>query len=156
MAIVHLAGHLGADPESRFTPDGKKVTTLRVATNTRRAGKDETTWWRVTMWGDQWDKMLPYLKKGSAVMVVGELTRAEIYTNRDGKQAISLDVRAEIVQFPPFGRRDGSQEGHQQGGIAATATGQEVAAEVGGFTRGQAPVRPAVAPVEIGEEPLPF
>jgi len=36
-----VMGHLGADPEVRFTSGGQKVTTLRVAANQRRGGKEE-------------------------------------------------------------------------------------------------------------------
>jgi single-strand DNA-binding protein len=97
---------LGADPETRVTPSGQKVTTLRIATNIRRGGKDETIWFRVTMWGDRWDKMIPYLKKGSAVMVVGRLDKPEIYNDKEGRPQISLNVTAEMVEFPPFGRQE--------------------------------------------------
>lgn len=122
MSIIHIAGHLGTDPETRVTPTGQKVTTLRVATNIRRSGKDETIWYRVTIWGDKYDKMLPYLKKGSAVMIVGRLDKPEIYNDREGRPQVSLNVTADIVEFPPFGRPDGKQEGgsspgySQQGG----------------------------------------
>ena len=44
--------------------EGKqKVTTLRVAANQRRGGKEETFWWRVTIWGEQFDKILVSLLK---------------------------------------------------------------------------------------------
>lgn len=114
MNVIQIAGHLGADVETRFTADGQKVSTIRVATNTRRNGKDETIWWRVSLWGDRFDKMLPYLKKGSPIIVVGELVRAEVYTDRDGRQQVSLDLRAEFIRFSPFGRSD-RQEGQPLG-----------------------------------------
>ena len=65
MNFINIAGNLGADPEVRFTSSGKKVTTLRVATKTRKGGNDETIWYRVTVWGEQFDKMISFLKKGS-------------------------------------------------------------------------------------------
>lgn len=110
MNFINIAGHLGADPEERFTPSGQKVTTLRVATNVRRSGKDETIWWRVTIWGDKFDKLLPYLKKGSAVIIVGEMAKPEIYIDREGKPQISLNLTAEIIKFSPFGGRGDSTE----------------------------------------------
>ena len=85
-----IAGHLGADPEVRFTSSGQKVTTLRVAARARRSGKDETIWWRVTIWGDQFERMMPYLKKGSGIMVVGEMQPPEMFADRDGNQRISM------------------------------------------------------------------
>lgn len=113
MIIIEIAGHLGADPEVRFTAGGQKVTTFRVATNTRKSGKDETVWWRVTVWGERFDKMMPYLKKGSAIIVIGEMSKPEIYTDKEGRPQISLDLTAEMIRFSPFGKSDRS--GQEQG-----------------------------------------
>lgn len=104
MMKVIIAGHLGADVETRYTANGKKVSTLRVATNTRRAGKDETVWWRVSLWGDTFDAILPYLKKGSGVIVTGDFVRNEIYMDRDGKPQMSLEISGKTVEFNPFGK----------------------------------------------------
>ena len=112
MNQLTIMGHLGADPEVRFTPSGQKVTTLRVAANQRRGGKEETFWWRVTIWGEQFDKMMPYLKKGSAIIVGGEMLKPEIYNNKEGQPQISLNIVAYHLAFPPFGR--GEQRGEQQ------------------------------------------
>lgn len=110
MNIIQIAGHLGADPEVRFTPDGKKVVSLRVATNVRRGGKDETVWYKVAIWGDRWDKMLPHFKKGSSIIVVGELGKPDVYTDKEGRPQVSLEVTADILRFSPFGKANG-QEG---------------------------------------------
>lgn len=113
MNFIFIAGHLGADPETRFTPSGQKVISLRLAVNIRKGGKEETIWYRVTIWGDRFEKMMPYLKKGSAVIVSGELGKPEIYTDREGKQQISLEVTAENIRFSPFGRTEKKEEGQQ-------------------------------------------
>jgi single-strand DNA-binding protein len=111
MNIVEVAGHLGADPETRVTPNGLKITTLRVATNSRRAGKDETIWWRVTIFGDRFDKMLMHLKKGSPVIAIGELNKPEIWMDKEGRPQITLEMVAEMIKFNPFGRPDRGPEG---------------------------------------------
>ena len=125
MNLIHIAGHLGADPETRFTQSGKKVTTLRVAVRTRRGQNEDTIWYRVTIWGDQFEKMMPYLKKGSAVMVVGELHKPEIFNDREGKPQTSLELTAVHIQFSPFGKSGGAaasqqQASHEQGQAAST------------------------------------
>jgi single-strand DNA-binding protein len=111
MNLIHIAGRLGADPETRFTASGQKVTSFRVAVNVRKAGKEETIWYRVTIWGDRFDKMVSYLKKGSAVIIAGTLQKPEIYTDKEGRPQISLEITAEIIQFSPFGKEDRSDEG---------------------------------------------
>ncbi len=119
MNFVFIAGHLGADPESRFTSSGKKVTTLRVAARARKGGQDVTIWWRVSLWGEQFDKMMPFFKKGSSVMVYGELQKPEIFNDREGKPQVSMDITATSIHFSPFGKPD--RDGPDGGGPAAAA-----------------------------------
>ncbi len=117
MNYLLIAGHLGADPEERFTATGKKVVTLRLAARTRQGGKDETIWYRVNIWGDRFDRMLPYLKKGSGIIVMGELSKPETYVDKEGNTRVSLTVSAETIKFSPFGRTEkpsGQSEGAQQ------------------------------------------
>lgn len=115
MNQITIAGHLGADPEVRFTASGQKVTTLRVAARVRRSSKgDETIWWRVTIWGEQFDKIIPYFKKGSPIIVFGELSKPEIFTDREGRPQVSMNITAYHLLFSPFGRPD------SQGGEAPT------------------------------------
>ena len=111
MNFIHIAGNLGADPEARFTSSGKKVTTLKVASRSRRGknGEDLTIWWRVTIWGEQFDKMISFLKKGSAVMVYGDVHKPEIFTDREGKPQVSLDITAVHIEFSPFGKPGSSE-----------------------------------------------
>lgn len=106
MIIVEIAGYLGSDAEERFTSTGKRVVSLRVATKVRQSGQDETVWWRVSIWGDRFDKMLPYLKKGAAVIILGEMNKPEVYTAKDGSQQISMQMTAEMLKFSPFGKSE--------------------------------------------------
>ncbi len=111
MIIVEIAGYLGSDAEERYTSGGKRVITLRIATRVRHGGKDETVWWKVSIWDDRFDKMLPYLKKGTPIIVIGEMGKPETYVDREGKTQISLTMSAQIVKFSPFGRNEKTQEG---------------------------------------------
>ena len=108
MNQVIIAGHLGADPEVRFTSSGKKVTTLRVAARVRRGGKDETIWWRVSVWGEEFDRIIPHFKKGSSIIVIGDMSKPEIFTDREGRPQVSMNITAVDIMFSPFGRPDGS------------------------------------------------
>ena len=114
MNFLHIAGHLGADPEVRFTSSGKKVTTLRVACKGR---KDETIWWKVTVWGEEYDKMLQYFKKGSPIVVMGEMMKPEIFNDREGNPQISMQMTAQHITFSPFGKpKNDSNDGQQYSG----------------------------------------
>src|SRR3989344_4783988 len=111
MNFIHIAGNLGQDPEVRFTSGGKKVTTLKVASRSRRGkgGEDITIWWRVTIWGEQFDKMVSFLKKGSAVMVYGDVHKPEIFNDREGRPQVSLEITAAHIEFSPFGKPSSGQ-----------------------------------------------
>lgn len=147
MNQAHVAGHLGADPEVRFTTNGQKVVSFRLGAKCRRGGKDDTIWWRITVWGDQIDNMIPYLKKGTGIMVYGEMSKPEIFTNRDGQPQISMNLTAYNVSFSPFGKPERSQEESaaarpQLVGQAATQPmGAHSDAHQGGFASGAAPER---------------
>ena len=100
---VILVGNLGRDPELRYTPQGTPVCSFTMATNERRKDKsgemqDQTTWFRVTLWGRQAETASQYLTKGRQVYIEGRL-RVEEYTDRDGKPRHSLEVNATDMQF---------------------------------------------------------
>lgn len=147
MNFVTIAGRLGKDPETRFTANNQKVTTFSLATNLRRGGNEETIWWRVTVWGERFDKMMPYLKKGSAAIVVGEISKApEIYNDQSGQPRISsLEITAESIKFSPFGRDGDQQQGAGQG---AAQGAQQVAGQ-------QSYGAPAAQPVAQPAAPAP-
>jgi single-strand DNA-binding protein len=104
-----LIGNLGKEPEMRFTNSGQPITTLSVATNRRYNGANgqpvnETTWFRVSVWGKQAESCNQYLHKGSRVVVEGRLTPdAETggphIWETNGKVGASYEVTASTVRF---------------------------------------------------------
>src|SRR5262249_13021211 len=49
------------------------------------------------------DKMLTFFKKGSPIIVVGELNKPEIFTDKEGKPQISMSMTGFNIMFSPFG-----------------------------------------------------
>ena len=99
---IIIVGRLGADPEQKYTVDGKAVTSFSVAAENR---KDETLWFRVSAWEKLADVCGRYLKKGAKVLVEGAL-RADgagnprVYERKDGLGwAASFEVVASSVKF---------------------------------------------------------
>ena len=146
MNFVFIAGHLGADPETRFTPSGQKVTTLRLAAKARKSGAELTIWWRVTVWGDQFDKFISFLKKGSAVIAVGTMNKPEVYNDREGKPQVSMEMTASNLMFPPFGKSGSGATAQQTSGASAENT------DFAGFTPGEAEM---ASPGHLDDE-VPF
>jgi single-strand DNA-binding protein len=103
-----VVGHLGRDPELRFTPGGQQVCSFSVATNrswTDQSGQqqDKTTWFRVTAWGKLAELCQQYLSKGRLVLVEGEVD-ASAWTAQTGEPRASLELNARNVRF--LGGRD--------------------------------------------------
>ncbi len=74
---IQLIGHLGKDPEIRFTPKGSKVCTFSVAVNRRwKSGddvKEATDWFNIEVWGKLGEFCQTYLGKGRLVYLEGRL-----------------------------------------------------------------------------------
>ena len=111
---VVIVGHLGRDPEMRYTPQGTPVTNFSVATNYKWTGADgtpaeETTWFRVSAWGKLGEICNQYLSKGRQVLVEGRLRpdpetgAPRLWTGNDGITRASFEVHANTVKF--LGRR---------------------------------------------------
>lgn len=106
MMFGYFVGFLGADPEERMTSKGKRVVVLRLGVKSRSGVKEETVWCRCNIWHNRYDKMLPYLKKGSGVIVAGDIS-VESYMSKDGSPQASLVVSVDTIKFSPFSRGDG-------------------------------------------------
>ena len=75
---VQLIGRLGKDPESRFTPTGKKVVQFSLAVSDRWKSaegetKENTEWVNIEAWGRLGEICTQYLKKGRLVFLEGRL-----------------------------------------------------------------------------------
>ncbi len=131
---IVLVGNLGRDPEMRYTPNGTPVTTFSVATNRKYTAsdgqiKDETLWFRVSVWGKQAETCNQYLTKGQKVLVEGSLVGDEtggprVWTGQDGKARASFEVRANVVRF--LGRKEGEAAGAPG---APTTSGEAITEE---------------------------
>ena len=113
---IIIVGNLGGDPEMRYMPDGTAVTNFSVATNRRwtdgQSGeqRDETTWFRVSLWGRQAETANEYLAKGRQVLVEGRLRPdpqtggPRTFTRQDGTVGASYELTAFNFRF--VGGRD--------------------------------------------------
>ena len=95
---VMIIGHLGRDPEMRYTPTGRPVTTFSVATNRSWNKSDgerhsETEWFNVVAWGSLAEICKQYLKKRRQVYVEGRL-HTRHWEDGDGKRQTSTEIVA--------------------------------------------------------------
>lgn len=136
---VTLIGHVGRDPEMRYTQDGTPLTSLSVATKesipkTDRTGSprpcpqgwkesyngrnwEVTTWWRVTFWRGLAETVNSYVSKGQQIFVEGTVSgeavdgnlNPRVWTGQDGVARASFELKATTFKF--VGAREGGAPG---------------------------------------------
>jgi len=108
-----IVGTLGADPESRYTPNGTAIASFRVATNEewkdKQTGekKSRAEWHRIEFFGRLAEIAGEYLKKGSQVYIEGKL-RTDEY-EKDGVKRYSTKIIADQMQMLG-GKSEGSAQ----------------------------------------------
>lgn len=95
---VQIIGHLGKEPEMRYTPSGKPVTTFSVAVSRSWNSADgerhsETEWFNVVAWGNLAEICKEYLTKGQQVYIEGRL-QTRRWDDKEGVKHTSVEVVA--------------------------------------------------------------
>jgi single-strand DNA-binding protein len=132
---VVLVGNLGRDPEMRYSQNGTPITNFSIAVNRRRRGPDgnyvdETDWYRVTLFRNQAETSAEWLKKGSKVLVEGQL-QIRTYTGQDGVERTSVDVNAD--NFVNLTARDEMSGGGGYQQPASSSYQQQSGGRQGGY-----------------------
>jgi single-strand DNA-binding protein len=98
MNKVMIIGNLGRDPEMRYTPSGRPVTTFSVATSRSWHSADgerheDTEWFNVVAWGNLAEICNNYLHKGQQVYVEGRL-QTRRWEDSDGNKHFAIELVA--------------------------------------------------------------
>jgi single-strand DNA-binding protein len=107
---ILIVGHLGKEPEMRYTPSGQAVTNFNLAANrqyTDSSGQvvKETTWFRISAWGKTAEHCSEFLHKGSLVLVEGRMVcdpetgGPRLFSRKDGTPSTAFEVNANTVRF---------------------------------------------------------
>jgi single-strand DNA-binding protein len=130
-----FSGNVGRDPDIRYFEDGRVVANFNLAVEGRK-GRD-TLWMKVAVWNKPAQVIADYVKKGSKIIVSGELQQ-ETWT-KEGVEKSQMVLSCEKFTLLDF-KKDGG--GAPSGGAPSGST-----------SRPAAKTRPA-APVE--DEDVPF
>ena len=133
IAKITLIGNVGSDPVIKSVGNGgMKVSEFSIAVNEvtgRGESRQEyTTWYRVSFWNNQAETVMQLIKKGTLIYVEGKITLRP-YTDRDGNQKISAEVRGSDFQLLLSERRENS--GGSNGGYSNQRGGDNMPAEQG-------------------------
>ena len=104
---VLIIGNVGKEPEMRFTPSGKPVTSFSVAVNSKFGESESTEWFSVVAWNKLAETCNQFLRKGKQVFVEGRL-QTKRWESDDGMQHYKTEIIANKVLF--LGQRKQSEE----------------------------------------------
>ncbi|MFH2048941.1 MAG: single-stranded DNA-binding protein [bacterium] len=115
---VILIGHLGKDPELKYTPNGRAVATFSLATNkvwNDQSGQkqEKTTWHNIVAWGKQAEVINEYCRKGKQLYIEGRIENRS-WDKDDGTKGYISEVVVENFQFLG-GRNDAQVSGGSTG-----------------------------------------
>jgi single-strand DNA-binding protein len=113
-----LIGNVGTDPEMRYTPNGKAVTTFRLAVTRRFNGQDgerqdDTEWFTTVTWNALAEQCSQWLTKGRRVFIEGRL-KSNTWTGADGVARFGNEVIASRVLFLDRGENQPNNSNQQQ------------------------------------------
>ena len=107
---VMIIGNLGSEPEMRFTPNGRPITSFRVATNWRYTTpegerREETEWFSVVAWNRLAEQCNQFLGKGRLIYAEGRL-RTRSWEDQNGQKYFRNEIIANRITF--LDRREAS------------------------------------------------
>ena len=138
-----LIGHLGKDPEIRYTADGSPVANFSLATNEFWVDKngtrqERTEWHNIVAWTKLAELAKRYLTKGRQVYVEGRIRTRE-WDDREGNKRRTTEIVASTLVL-----------------LGSRAEGQELAAPVAVTQRTSAEGEPGLAETAITDDDIPF
>ena len=116
---VMVIGHLGRDPEMRYTPSGRPVTTFTAAVSRSWNTADgerrtETEWFNIVAWGNLAEICKQYLHKGQQVYIEERL-QTRRWEDKEGQKHISVEVVAnEMMMLGDRRENNQTQESVQE------------------------------------------
>jgi single-strand DNA-binding protein len=152
---VILVGNLGADPETRFMPNGDAVANVRMATTEswkdKASGekKEITEWHRVVFYRKLAEIVGQYLKKGSAIYIEGRI-RTRKWQDKEGVERYTTEIEATEMQMLG-GRSEGRSEGE---GSSSQPARSNAGGGVGNAE--PAPRQMAKASSQFDDDDIPF
>lgn len=109
-----IYGRLGQDAALSSTSSGTQMLKFSVANNTGFGDNQKTNWFKCVLWGKRGESLAQYMKKGTAVVVTGEVTLNTWQGKDDGVERSELSINVRDVTLAGGGKKE-------EGGGAAPA-----------------------------------
>lgn len=87
---------LGRDAETKYTQDGKPITSFSAAYDSGYGQKKTTTWLECSAFGDRWTKL--ELLKGAQIVICGEVYNDK-WTDKNGAEKVTTKLNVSDFQY---------------------------------------------------------
>ena len=108
MNLLIASGHLGGEPETRFSKTGTAITSFSLPVSQGWGANEKTTWVKCILFGKKGTGsehgVVPYLAKGKLVTIQGEIVLSE-WEGKGGEKRSTLECYVRDLVVP----KDGSK-----------------------------------------------
>jgi single-strand DNA-binding protein len=115
MNKVIMMGRLTRDPEVRYSSEGNAVSKFSLAVDRRykREGQPDADFFNCVAFGKTAEFTEKYLKKGTKVVLDGELQNNN-YTNKEGQRVYGIQIVVNSLEFAESKSRSNSDSESMQ------------------------------------------
>lgn len=107
MNLLTLTGSVCQEVTEKQVNGDHTLKMFTLVNSIGRGEKKEDVFWNVLIWNTRFDKIIPWIKKGRAVTVVGALHSRPSFFQKDGQiKANNLQVTAEMIHFLPESKKE--------------------------------------------------
>lgn len=102
MQKIIVMGFVGSEVEERFTADGKRIRTFPLGINVYKKGEKFTVWYRINCWEGIGLNVLPFLRKGLVITVIGDINPPTTYQTQKGDIKIHMPITCNSISLVPL------------------------------------------------------
>ena len=116
---VILVGHLGNNPEGRYTPSGSSTASFSLATNevwldSENSKQEKVEWHNIVAWNKLADFATEYLAKGQLVYIEGRIQSRSYIDKEKNKRWITeiISTRITPLEWKSLDKDEGKGQGN--------------------------------------------
>ena len=107
MNVWTLYGNLARDAEQRFTASNDSIVSFSIPAKSGYGKNESIAWVKCSMFGKRGESILPYLKKGTSVVVSGEFYE---WKTKEGEDRKDIGMRVNELTLAGGRKKDDEAE----------------------------------------------
>lgn len=120
-----IAGHLGRDPELKFSPSGTAICNFSVATSSGKDDKRVTEWHRCVAFKELAEEISTNFCKGDAIHVEGSI-RTRSWDDAQGVKRYQTEITVWYAAKPVYRKRGEQGQPRQEQSASGGASDEDI------------------------------